>query len=67
MRRSRVAAWRCTAPKSLEPSTLCRSGRQSTFTGRLVGVESAQRTLAEDASAAVTSLIIQAQLEFQAQ
>eukprot|EP00969_Alexandrium_andersonii_P038218 1674794-Alexandrium_andersonii.AAC.1 len=41
--------------------------RQSVFAGRLVGTETPQRSLAEGANSAVTSLITQAPAEFQAQ
>eukprot|EP00969_Alexandrium_andersonii_P349497 15431165-Alexandrium_andersonii.AAC.1 len=41
--------------------------RQSAFAGRLVGIETSQRTLAESANSAVTGLINQARAEFQAQ
>eukprot|EP00969_Alexandrium_andersonii_P190575 8418970-Alexandrium_andersonii.AAC.1 len=41
--------------------------RQSAFAGRLVGIETSQRALAEGASSAVTGLINQARAEFQAQ
>eukprot|EP00969_Alexandrium_andersonii_P248395 10975546-Alexandrium_andersonii.AAC.1 len=41
--------------------------RQSAFAGRLVGIEASQRTVAESANWAVTSLITQVRAEFQAQ
>eukprot|EP00969_Alexandrium_andersonii_P056343 2484073-Alexandrium_andersonii.AAC.1 len=41
--------------------------RQSAYDGRLIGVETSQRSLAGGASEAVTSLINQARVEFQAQ